>query len=71
MHVEKNVCDSLLNTNLGMDKSKDTNIARKDLADIKIRSKLHLLTQGDKSMKLVVDFTLTLEKHCQFCNFIK
>ena len=47
MHVEKNVCDSLLNKILGMDKSKDTDNARKNLTDMKIRPKLHLFTQGD------------------------
>ena len=37
MHVEKkNMGDSLLNTILGMDKSKDIDNARKDLANMKI-----------------------------------
>ena len=71
MHVEKNVRDSLLNTILGIDKSKDTYNARKDLADMKIIPELHLFTQGDKMMKLAADFTLTLEEHRQFCKFIK
>ena len=54
-----------------MDKSKDTDNARKDLAEIKIRPELHLFTQGDKLMKPIADLTLTLEARCQFCNFIK
>ena len=37
VHLLQNVCDSLLNTILGMDKSKGTDNARKDLADMKIR----------------------------------
>ena len=44
MHIETNVCDSLLNTILGMDKSKDTDNTRKDLADMKIRPELYLFT---------------------------
>ena len=71
MNVEKNICDSLLNTILGMDKSKNTDNARKDLADIKIKLELYLFTQGDKLMKLLADFTLTPEEHHQFCKFIK
>ena len=64
--LKKKVCDSLLNTILGMDKSKDTNNARKDLTDMKIRPKLHLCNQGDKLMKLAVDFMLTPEERRQF-----
>ena len=71
MHVEKNMCDSLPNTILGMDKSKDTDNAWKDLADMKIRPELHFFTQVDKLIKPVGDFTLTPEECCKFCNFIK
>ena len=71
MHVKKNVYDSLLNIILGMDKSKDTDNAKKDLADIKIRPELYLFTQGDKLMKLASNFTLTPEEYRQLCNFIK
>ena len=63
MHIEKKLCDSLVNTILGIDKSKDTDNARKDLASMKIRPALHLFTQGDKLMKPTVDFTLTSEQH--------
>ena len=45
MHVEKNVRDSLLDTILGMDKFKDIDNAKKDLADMKIRQALHLFTK--------------------------
>ena len=71
MHIEKNVCDSLLNTILWMNKSKDTDNARKDLADMKIRPELHLFTQGDKLMKPATGFTLTSKERRQFCKFIK
>ena len=62
------MCDSLLNTILGMDKFKDTDNARKDLAGMKIRPKLHFFTQDDKQIKPAATFTLTLEERHQFCN---
>ena len=54
-----------------MKKSKDVNNTKKDLADMKIRPDLYLFTKGEKLMKLVADFTLTLEERRQFYNFIK
>ena len=48
MHFEKYVCDSVLGTLLNMEgKSKDTDKARLDLADMKIRKKLHLYQDGN------------------------
>ena len=38
MHIEKNVCDNLIGTFLGLDKSKDNLKACFDLVDIGIRS---------------------------------
>ena len=40
MHVEKNVCDSLLGTILDNDKSKDTTNARYDLKKMGVRESL-------------------------------
>ena len=71
MHVKKNVFDSLFNTILGMDKSKDTDNVKKDLADVKIRPELNLFIQGDKVIKPAEDFTLTPEERHQFYKFIK
>ena len=42
MHVEKNVCDSLLGTILDNDKSKDTSNARRDLKIFEVRESLWL-----------------------------
>ena len=58
----KKMCDNLLNIMLRMDKSKNTDNARKDLDDMKIRPLFHLFTQGDKLMKPVADFMLTLRR---------
>ena len=54
-----------------MGKSKDTDNARKDLVNMKIRPELDLFTQGDKLMKPAADFTLTPKECCLFCKFIK
>ena len=41
MHIESNVCESVLATILGLDKSKDHAKARDDLQEIGIRPELH------------------------------
>ena len=52
MHIEKNICDSLLRTLLGdPHKSKDTNNARRDLEKLGIMSELHMYEDGNKLMK--------------------
>ena len=52
MHIEKNVCDSLLRTLLGdPHKLKDTKNARHDLAKLGIRHELRLYEDGNKLMK--------------------
>ena len=71
MHVEKNVCEALLATILGLEKSKDTDNARRDLKKLKIRPELHLYEEGNKLMKPHAPFTLTTEERRKFCQFIK
>ena len=47
MHIEKNICDSILGTLLEMDrKSKDGTKARLDLEDLKIREDQHAKPAG-------------------------
>jgi hypothetical protein len=46
MHIEKNVCESLLNTLLMNEKSKDTIKATKDLEEMNIRPELWLTTNS-------------------------
>ena len=66
MHVEKNVCESVVNTLLNIvGKTKDTEKARLDLADMKIRNELHL------QLKPHACYTLTLEERREFCKFLK
>ncbi|RVX01357.1 hypothetical protein CK203_031234 [Vitis vinifera] len=72
MHVEKNVCDSVVGTLLNIvGKTKDTNKARLDLADMNIRKELHLQIQGNKLVKPHACYTLTVEVRKEFCKFLK
>ena len=68
MHVEKNICDSLLGTILGIEgKLKDTHNARHDLVNLKIRLEFHLYEKGNKLLKSQAEYTLIAnEQHC-FC----
>ncbi|KAL5574336.1 hypothetical protein UlMin_023933 [Ulmus minor] len=72
MHIEKNVCDSLLGTLLGdPHKSKDTDNARRDLAKLGIRHELHLFEDGNKLMKPAADYTFSEANRRKFCRFIR
>ena len=49
MHVEKNVCDSVIGTLLNIQgKTKDDLNTRQDLAEMGIRSQLHPRSDGKK-----------------------
>ncbi|XP_020271854.1 uncharacterized protein LOC109847022 [Asparagus officinalis] len=52
-------------------KTKDTNKARLDLADRKIRKELHLTRQGNKLKKPHARYVLKLEYRRLFCKFLK
>ncbi|RVW49583.1 hypothetical protein CK203_076745 [Vitis vinifera] len=52
-------------------KTKDTNKARLDLADMNIRKELHLQIQGNKLVKPYACYTLTVEERKEFCKFLK
>ena len=72
MHVEKNMCDNIVGTLLNIDgKTKDTNKAQLDFADMNIRKELHLQVQGNKLVKLHACYTLTGVERKEFCKFIK
>ena len=72
MHVEKNVCDNIVGTLLNIDgKTKDTNKARLDLADMNIRKELYLQVQGNKLVKPHACYTLTRDERKEFCKLIK
>ncbi|KAJ9543051.1 hypothetical protein OSB04_022758 [Centaurea solstitialis] len=71
MHVEKNVCDSLLGTLLMNDKSKDTSNARVDLKDLGIRKELWLQEKDNKIIKPHAKYSFTTDDRRRFCQFIK
>ncbi|KAM6577970.1 hypothetical protein CsatB_029807 [Cannabis sativa] len=73
MHVEKNVCDSLLGTILDNDKSKDTTNARHDLKKMGIRESLWIYYEdgNGRLMKPHAPYVLTREKRQLFCQFVK
>ena len=60
MHIEKNVCNSLLRTLLGdLHKLKDTDNARHDLEKLGIRHELHLYEDSNKLMKPAAKYTFS------------
>ncbi|XP_026393683.1 uncharacterized protein LOC113288780 [Papaver somniferum] len=72
MHVEKNICDNIVGTMLGIDgKNKDTEKARLDFEDMNIRKELHLRPKGDKFEKPPACYTLKPEQRRDFCKFLK
>ncbi|GJR57660.1 hypothetical protein Tco_1499822 [Tanacetum coccineum] len=69
---KKNVLESLLGTLLMNDKSKDTNKARQDLEELKIRSELWLSKKGNgKFIKPHPKYSFPPEKRQFFYEFIK
>ncbi|XP_060973950.1 uncharacterized protein LOC133039138 [Cannabis sativa] len=72
MHVEKNLCDSLLGTILDNDKSKDTTNARHDLKKLGIREWLWIYEDDNgKLMKPHAPYVLKADEKLKFCQFIK
>lgn len=73
MHIEKNVCDSIIGTLLGIDgKSKDGLKARQDLELMGIRPSLHPQPAGPtKTMLPPASFTLSKQEKEAICNVIK
>ena len=71
MHIEKNICESLLGTFLMNDKSKDTDKARQDLEELGIRRELWLEKKNNKTIKPHPPFSFTPEHRERFCQFIK
>ena len=72
MHIEKNVFESVLNTLLMNDKSKDTLKARQDLKTLGVRKELWLVDKGNgKFDKPHPKYSFTPENRKRFCQFIK
>ena len=72
MHIEKNICDSILATLLKLEgKTKDTVNARLDLQDMGIRHHLHLQQHGNTVKMLDAPYVLNKESRIRFCKFLK
>ncbi|GJV85890.1 putative RNA-directed DNA polymerase [Tanacetum coccineum] len=72
MHIEKNVLESILNTLLMNDKSKDTAKARQDLKSLGIQSGLWLgQNKNEKCSKPQAAYSFTPADRKKFCQFIK
>jgi len=72
MHIEKNICDSILGTLLDIEgKTKDTVNARLDLLDMRIRPNQHLKEDGNTVRKPKACYVLAKEKRIELCNFLK
>jgi len=68
MHVEKNVCDSVIGTLLNIQgKTKDGLNTRQDLANMGIRSQLHPRSDGKKIYLPSACHTLSKKEKIRFC----
>ncbi|XP_056843151.1 uncharacterized protein LOC130495699 [Raphanus sativus] len=70
MHVEKNVSDAILSILMQSSKSKDGLKARKDLADIGIRSHLHTEVRGSKTYLPPASYWLSKKEKTIFCKSV-
>uniref|UniRef100_I1PJB6 Transposase Tnp1/En/Spm-like domain-containing protein n=1 Tax=Oryza glaberrima TaxID=4538 RepID=I1PJB6_ORYGL len=71
MHIEKNVCDNIINTLLGTDKkSKDNLNSRLDLQALGIRSDLHPIEVEDKFYLPPAPYSMTSEEKKLFCKVL-
>lgn len=72
MHIEKNVCESLLGTILNMEgKTKDTDKARIELQFMSVRKEFHLYKEGDNWMKLIASYALSSKDRKNVFDFLK
>ena len=60
MHIEKNICDSLIGTLMGDPHiSKDTDNSKHDMEKLGIRSELQIYEDGNKLMKPATEYTFS------------
>ena len=72
MHIEKNVCDSIIGTLLSIEgKNKDNLNSCLDLQALGIRNELHLIESGNKFIFPATCYSLTLIERKEFCKFLK
>ena len=72
MHIEKNICDSIVGTLLSIDgKSKDNMNSRLNLQAMGIRDQLHPIERGNMVILHAKCYSLTSNEKKEFCKFFK
>jgi hypothetical protein len=72
MHIEKNICESLMATILNVpEKTKDTIKARLDLKDLGTKRELQFRETGDSFQMSYARYTLSKEQKKDFCDFLR
>ncbi|XP_026410924.1 uncharacterized protein LOC113306169 [Papaver somniferum] len=72
MHVEKNICETVLGTVMNVEgKTKDNLKARLDLMDWGLRPELHLRQEGDKIVVPTASFVMSPKEKESFCRTLK
>ncbi|XP_041003891.1 uncharacterized protein LOC121249242 [Juglans microcarpa x Juglans regia] len=68
MHIEKNICDSILKTLMNIEgKSKGTANARRDLEDLGLKKELHLQHDGNHTSMSLACYMLNVTERRRFC----
>ena len=71
MHIEKNICDSIVGTLLSIDgKSKDNFNSCLDLLAMGIRDQIHPIQRGNKVILPAACYSLTSNEKKEFCKFL-
>ncbi|XP_026452382.1 uncharacterized protein LOC113352830 [Papaver somniferum] len=72
MHVEKNICDSVVGTLMDIEKkTKDTIRSRADLERLGLKKELHLTKRGNKLIKPPASYTLSVPERKILCEWLK
>ncbi|XP_057447269.1 uncharacterized protein LOC130739062 [Lotus japonicus] len=72
MHVEKNICESVIGTLLDIEgKTKDTIKSRLDLKRMGLKKQLHAIKIGDKYIIPPACYTMSKAKKSNFCRILK
>jgi hypothetical protein len=72
MHIEKNICESLIATILNITgKTKDTTKARLDMKDLGTKKELQFVEDGDSCEMPFARYTLSQKQVTAFCDFIR
>ena len=72
MHIEKNVCDSIIGTLLNIEGNTKENLnSCLDLQAMGIREQLHPIEMGNKFILPTVCYLLTVDEKKEFCKILK